>query len=159
MATSLRFEDRLDGESNFSPWKECIVLLLEEVELWDIVEKAVTVPDKTVDATNFTAYQKRNVKSKRVILDAVRYHLVPHNARKTNAFEMWTYLTNLYQSSNENVNMVLRENLRDIRMDENEKVASYLTRITQGRDELAAVGEVVIDGEMVKTALNGFSGA
>jgi len=28
MATGLRFEDRLDGAMNFSPWKERIVLLL-----------------------------------------------------------------------------------------------------------------------------------
>jgi hypothetical protein len=26
MATGLRFEDRLDGATNFSPWKERIVL-------------------------------------------------------------------------------------------------------------------------------------
>ena len=52
--------------------------------------------------------------------------------------------------------MVLREKLRDIGMAENEKVASYFTKITQVQDELAAVGEVVIDGELVRIALNGF---
>ena len=56
MATSLTFEDRLDGESNFSPWKERIVLLLEESELWDIVEKSITIPDKTIDAAGYAAY-------------------------------------------------------------------------------------------------------
>ena len=40
MATGLRLEDRLDGATNFSPWKERIVLLLEEAELWDIVNNA-----------------------------------------------------------------------------------------------------------------------
>ena len=56
MATSLRFEDRLDGESNFGPWKEHILLLLEEVELWNIVEKTVTIPDKTTDVVSFATY-------------------------------------------------------------------------------------------------------
>ena len=56
MATSLRFEDRLEGESNFSPWKERIVLLLEESELWDIVEKSITVSDKTADAAGYATY-------------------------------------------------------------------------------------------------------
>ena len=78
MATSLRFEDRLDGESNFSPWKEIIVLLLEESELWDIVEKSITVPEKTADAAGYAAYQKKNVKAKRLILDAIKDHLIPH---------------------------------------------------------------------------------
>jgi hypothetical protein len=39
MATRLRFEDRLDGATNFIPWKERIALLLEENEICDIVEK------------------------------------------------------------------------------------------------------------------------
>ena len=130
MAISLRFEDRLDGESNFSPWKECIVLLLEEMDLWDIVEMAVTVPNKIVDAIGYATYQKRDVKAKRVMVDVVKDRLVPHIARKANAFEMWTSLTNMYQNSNENRKMVLREKLRDIKMIENEKVASYLRRIT-----------------------------
>jgi hypothetical protein len=66
-------------------------------------------------------------------------------------------LTKLYQNSNENQKMVLREKLRNKKMTEIEKVSSYLTIITQVRDELGAVGEVILDGEMVKTALNGFS--
>ena len=60
-------------------------------------------------------------------------------------------------STNENRKMVLREKLRDIRMTENEKVASYLTRITKVRDELSVVGEAVTDGELVRNFINGFS--
>jgi hypothetical protein len=33
---SLRFEDRLDGASNFLSWKVRVTLLLEENDLWDI---------------------------------------------------------------------------------------------------------------------------
>ena len=33
MATRLRFEDKLDGATNISPWKERIALLLEENEI------------------------------------------------------------------------------------------------------------------------------
>jgi hypothetical protein len=53
--------------------------------------------------------------------------------------------------------MVLREKLRNIKMTETEKVSSYLTRITQVHDELGVVGEVITDGELVRTTLNGFS--
>jgi hypothetical protein len=52
---------------------------------------------------------------------------------------------------------VLRKKLRNIKMSETEKVSSYLTRITKVRDELGTIGEVISDGEMVRTALNGFS--
>ena len=82
----------MDGESNFSPWKEHIVLLLEEVELRDIVEKAVIVPYKTSDATGYATYQKRNVKSKRVILDVVKYFLIPHITGKAKDFDSCGHL-------------------------------------------------------------------
>jgi hypothetical protein len=74
---------------------------------------------------------------------------------KNNAFEMWESLTKLYQSSNENRKMVLREKLKSIKMTKTDTVTSYLTKITQVRDELGAVGETVGDHELVRTALNG----
>ena len=105
----------------------------------------------------YATYQKINVKAKRVILDAIKDDLIPHVARKAKAFEMLTSLTNLYQSSNENIKMVLREKLKSVRMGKGEGMASYLTKITQVRDELAAVGEVVGIPQMVHTTLNGVS--
>ena len=36
-----------------------------------------------------------------------------------------------------------------------ENVASYLTRISQVRDELAAIGEKVDGSELVRTTVNG----
>jgi hypothetical protein len=53
--------------------------------------------------------------------------------------------------------MVLREKLRKINMTETEKVSSYLTRITQVREEIGVVGDVISDGEMVRNSLNVFS--
>ena len=46
-------------------------------------------------------------------------------------------------------------NTGDIMMNIGENVISYLTRITQVRDELGAVGEVIHDVELVRTTLNG----
>ena len=90
-----------------------------------------------------------------MILDAIKDHVIPHVAGKSNAFDMWASLTKLYMSTNENRKMVLREKLRDIRTAENEKVSSYLTRNTKVRDELSVVGEAATDGELVRAALNG----
>jgi hypothetical protein len=50
--------------------------------------------------------------------------------------------------------MVLREKMKGIKMTKAENVTTYLTKITQVRDELGAVGEVVADSELVRTALN-----
>ena len=40
--------------------------------------------------------------------------------------------------------MVLREKLKSIRMVKGEVMLTYLTRISQVKDELAAVGEVML---------------
>jgi hypothetical protein len=52
--------------------------------------------------------------------------------------------------------MVLMENFRNTKMTKSDTVTNYLTKITQIRDQLATIGEVVIDEEMVRMALNGF---
>ena len=44
MVSGLRVEDRLDGQSNFGAWKERIISVLEEVEVWGIVEKTIVQP-------------------------------------------------------------------------------------------------------------------
>ena len=158
MATSLRVEDRLDGSLNFSPWKERIKLLLREMGLWSIVynteKKPVVVPTTAVELEE---YERCNITAMRVILDAVKDHIVPHVSRKDRAFEMWDALTKLYQSSNQNRKMILREKLRSVKMVESESVTSYLTRVTQIRDELTTTGEVINDDELVRVSLNGFS--
>ena len=115
MVFGLRVEDRLDGATNFSLWKSRITLILEENELWDIVHSTTANPVVVlVDVVDKAAFMKRDVKARRIILDVVKDHIIPHISAKTHAFQMWTSLTNLYQSSNENMKMVLREKLKNV---------------------------------------------
>jgi len=62
------------GVGNWYPWKARITLILEEGELWDIVENLVVPPTIEVLLDEF---RKRNIKAKRTILDAVKYHIIP----------------------------------------------------------------------------------
>ena len=153
-SVGLRVEDRLDGGGNWTPWRARIILLLEEYELWEIVEIVVVVP---TDPVSFAAFKKRNIKVKRVILDSVKDHIVPQVAGRDYAFQMWESLSNLYQSSNQNKKMVLREKLRGTKMARGESVTAYLTPVSQVRDELATVEETVDSAELIRVALNGFS--
>jgi hypothetical protein len=124
--------------------------------LWDIVENSQTnhvmVP---TDVTLLKAYTKKNIKAKRIIIDAIKDHVIPHVTGKTNAYEMWESLTKLYQSSNENRKMLLREKLKSIKMTKIESVSTYLTKFTQMRDEIGVVGEVVVENDLVRITLNG----
>ena len=120
MATGLRMEDRLDGVGNFVSWKARILLVLEENELWDEVFRNTTtnpiVIHASIDAVAFVSFNKKDIKAMRIILDAVKDHVIPHISAKDHAHEMWSALTGLFQSSNENRKMVLREKLKNIKM-------------------------------------------
>ena len=92
-----------------------------------------------------------------IILDVVKDHVIPHLSGKDHAFKMWDALTSLYESSNENQKMVLRQKLREVKMTKTENASSYLTQISQVHDESGVVGEKVDDAEMVRVSLNGSS--
>ena len=114
-------EDRFDGAENFFPWNTRIVLILEENELWDEMvhstqENPIQVPAST-DEHYLATFNKNDIKFRRIILDAVKDHVIPHISSKTRAYQMWDALTSLFQSSNENRKMVLREKLKSINQD------------------------------------------
>jgi hypothetical protein len=156
LVSQMRVEDRLVRASNWLPWKARMVFVLEDLELWDIVE--AVVPPIPVTAPILVAeFRRRNNKAKRIICDAVRDHIIPHLTGKTCAYEMWASLCKLYESSNENWKMVLHDRLRGIHMLEDELVTSFLGRYTQIRDELAVVGEVVNPNSLVRQAMNSFT--
>ena len=71
------------------------------------------------------------------------------------ALEMCKALESLYQSKNENQKMVLQERMRSTKMAKG-GVVPYLTRLTQIRDELGAIGSKTKDEELVRITLNGF---
>ena len=113
----LRIEDNLDGAANFVSWKARILLVFRENELWDEVVNNTTthpivIPSATADPTTSTAFEKKDIKVMRIILDVVKDHVIPHISAKDHAHEMWSALTGLFQSSNENRKMVLREKLK-----------------------------------------------
>jgi len=101
------------------------------------------------------AYEVKQAKAQRFLLDGVKHALIPHLSEKHTSDEMWGVLKKLYETKNENRKMALKEKLHGWKMLKEASVTSYLTRVTQLRDELAAVGEVVAESEVVRISLRG----
>jgi hypothetical protein len=76
------------------------------------------------------------------IIDSPPLSVIQHDALK-----------NLFEVKNENRKMSLKDKLHDSKMGKGETVSSYLTRVSQVKDELAAVREVILDLELVRIAL------
>ena len=105
---------------------------------------------------NLDLHEVKEVRVQRILLYGVKDHLIPHLAEKKTTKEMWDALTKLYQSFNQNCKMALRDKLHAPKMERGEGVTYYLSRFTQVRDELAIVGDVTPEEELVRIALNGF---
>jgi hypothetical protein len=101
----LRFEERLEDASNFCPWRERIGLVLQQNGLLEFAEgKAVSPADP--------AQLAARLKTRRIIVDGVKDHIIPHLSRKKTAKEMSGALVKLCQSDNQSRKMLLREKLR-----------------------------------------------
>ena len=111
----------------------------------------------TLDPIALDLHEMKEARAQRIILDGVKDHLIPHLDEKQTTKEMWDALKGLYEAKNENRKMALKDKLHCTRMVEGESVASYLTIVTQVKDELAAVGEAIPNSELVHIALKGFT--
>jgi 2-phosphoglycerate kinase len=155
MVACIIFEDQLDGISNYLQWKVRMSVVLEENNIWNYVSSVVVVP--TTNLVALDLHEVNEAKAQRIILDGVKDHLIPHLVEKKTTKEMWDALKNLFEVKNENQKMALKAKLHDTKMGKEESVSSYLTRVAQVKDELAAIGEVISDSELVRIALKGFT--
>jgi hypothetical protein len=94
MATpSMQESHLLEGASNFVPWKLRLQNLLEMADLWYLVEKVVVPP---TDPKDKAEHNKKAVAAKRILLDSVKDHLIPHIIKKKTAKDMYDALGTLY---------------------------------------------------------------
>ena len=114
MALCIRFEDQLEGVSNYLQWKARISVVLWENKLWPHVSTIVAVPSS--DPVALDLYEIKEARAQRIILDGVKDHLIPHLAEKTIAKEMWDTLKGLYEPNNENQIMALEDKLHATKM-------------------------------------------
>jgi hypothetical protein len=90
-----------------------------------------------------------------IILDSIKYHLIPYISHLDSSKNMYDALTNLFSFRNLGKVMSLKNELCDMKMDDDENITSYLLRISQLRDQLQAIEEIISEKELVNIVLNG----
>ena len=108
-ASWLRDQDRLDGASNYVIGKARMSCLLDENFLKVYVNNLVAEP---ADPNPIKKYKGDMAKTKRMILDRVKDHIVCHIAGRNTAKEMWDALATLYQGSSKQWKMYLEKKVR-----------------------------------------------
>ena len=74
-------------------------------------------------------------RAKRLILDGVKDHIVPHIAAKNTTREMGVGLEKLYKGSSEQRKMYLEEKMRNTKMKKGDHFDSFMSRIPENRDQ------------------------
>ena len=120
----------MDDASILLSWKDKVTLLLEKNDLWDIIKDVVA---SLIDPHLLTTHKKKEVKAKRIIIDAIKDNLIPHVFEKKTTKDMFDALVSLYQSKNSNQKVIFH-NLRFVEKTRLDSITSYLMKVTQIRD-------------------------
>ena len=103
-------------------------------------------------------HQKNLVKAKKIIADSVMDKLIPQ-VSSLNTLKMFDSLTKLVEGKNINWNMNLRNQLKNVKIQNAETIPSYFTRVSQIKEQLVVVKEEVKNVVVVISTLNGLPGS
>jgi hypothetical protein len=90
-----------------------------------------------------------------IIVDSVKYHLIPYISHLDSSKKMYDALTNLFSVRNIGQVMSLNNEPCDMKMNVGDSITSYFVRISLLRDQLQAIEEIISEKELVNIVLNG----
>jgi hypothetical protein len=150
MKNKTPMEDRLDGASNFSPWKSKLLVTLEEEDLLDATTK--TLPETTTELEK-KIRKEDDVRARKIIIYSVRDHLLPRIANLKTAYDMYKTLKEMFESDNTLRALALRSQLQSTKMTKDDTVALFFMKLSEVKEQLETIGENMSDRELVLTTL------
>ena len=98
---------------------------------------------------------KNLVQAKNIIAHSIKDHRIPRVSSLKTPKEMFDSLTKLFEGKNINKKINLRNQLKNVKIQNAETIQLYFTRVSQIKEQLEAVEEEVENAEVVITTLNG----
>jgi hypothetical protein len=128
----------------------------------DIVEGKIVEPEfeegKEKEPQNIAVMEKfkdNDLNDMSIIVDSIKDHLIPYISHLDSSKKMYDALTNLFSVINIRQVMSLKNELCDMKMNDDDSITSYFVRISQLRDQLQAIEETISEKELVNIVLNG----
>jgi hypothetical protein len=100
-------------------------------------------------------FKDNDINSMSIIVDSIKYHLIPYISHLDSYKNTYDSLTNLFSLRNIGQVMSLKNELHDIKMNDDDSRTSYFVIISQLRDQLQAIEETISEKELVNIVLNG----
>jgi hypothetical protein len=158
----MKSENKLDGASNFRAWKTRIDLILSKNKVLDIMKGKIVKPEfeegeekELQNVATMEKFKDVDINSMSIIVDSIKYHLIPYISHLDSSKNMYDTLTNLFSVRNIGQVMSLKNELCDMKMNDDDIIKSYFVRISQLRDQLQAIEEITSEKEFVNIVLNG----
>lgn len=85
---------------------------------------------------------------------SIKDNIIPH-IREWKTSEAWDTLKNLYETNTKNQILHLKSKLLSAKMEENESVSNFISRIKDRKDKLCYIGERLSSTNLVTVTLNG----
>jgi hypothetical protein len=133
----MKSENKLDGASNFRAWKTRIDLILVKNKVLDIVKGKIMKLEfeerEENEPHNVAAMEKVkdvDINSMSIIVDSIRDHLIPYISYLDSSKKLCDALTNLFSVRNIGQVMSLKNELRDMKMNDDDRISSYFVRIS-----------------------------
>jgi hypothetical protein len=162
MNYSMKSENKLEGSYNFREWKTMIDLILDKNKVLDIVNGKIMEPHfeegkykEPQNAASMEKFKDNDINAMSIILDFVKYHLISYISRLDSSKNIYDALTNIFSVRNIGQVMGMKNELRDMKMNDDDNIPSYFVRISQLRDQLQAIEEIISEKELVNIVLNG----
>ena len=93
----------------------------------------------------------------KIIVDSIKDHLIPQVSSKKTPKQMHDELSRMYEGRNINRKMNLRAQLKGTKMSKGVSIQDYFTRVSQFREQLSAIGDILDEDGIAMTVLNGLT--
>ena len=161
---------KLRGPSNWATWKWDITVALRSKGLWRYVQPnpaPTTVAGQTVPAVTVTTttpptltadeLEDKNSKSLAIISFSIEDGQKLHIRGCETGKAAWAKLLSIYDSHNPATQMTRRYDFFGLRMDTEESISAWISRVSADANECLAVGCVISDDDIATVILKGLT--
>lgn len=145
--------NKLVGSSNFLAWKKRENLILIENEVVEYVKGLINKPPKE-EAQALAKYMKGEIRAQRILIDSIKGTLIPYVAKLETSKEIYGKLVELLSISTAGEVIYLINYLYKIKISKENGIDSYFMRVSEIRDKLQELGEIMFDKEITTIVLN-----
>jgi S-adenosylmethionine synthetase len=128
----------------------------------DIVKGKIVEPEfeegKEKELQNVAVMEKfkdSDINAMSIIVDSIKDHLIPYISHLDSSKKMYDALTNLFSVRNIGQVMSPKNELCDMKMNDDDSITSYFVRISRLKNQLQAIEEIISEKELVNIVLNG----